>query len=101
MNRVTEVFVDLSGHSKYAGKLWSRVKGGRESASFQYGEEWLSAPERFPLEPLLTLDPSPHHTPMDRSLFGAIGDSSQPTSLGLLQELSNTDLSSPHVTPSI
>jgi serine/threonine-protein kinase HipA len=75
MNRIIEVFVALAGQPRYVGKLWSRVKGSRESASFRYDEDWLRSPERFALEPLLTLDPGTHHTPMDRSVFGAIGDS--------------------------
>jgi serine/threonine-protein kinase HipA len=75
MNRTVEVFVSLEGADHHVGRLWSRSKGGRESASFRYAEEWLRSAARFPLEPLLTLGPDPHHTPMDKTLFGALGDS--------------------------
>ncbi|HEX3744746.1 MAG TPA: HipA domain-containing protein [Bryobacteraceae bacterium] len=38
-------------------------------------KEWLAHPERFSLEPALKLGPGPFHTPSDKPLFGAIGDS--------------------------
>jgi transposase len=38
-------------------------------------KSWLAHPERFSLEPALKLGPGPFHTPSDKPLFGAIGDS--------------------------
>lgn len=75
MDRETYVYVELYGRSLLAGQLWTRSRRGRESASFRYDDRWLAHPERFALEPALTLGPGPHHTPADRALFRAIGDS--------------------------
>ncbi len=73
----TEVFVyvDIAGKSRLAGRLWTRTRKGRESATFEYDPGWLEYADRFSLEPALTLGPGPFHTPSGRSLFGAIGDS--------------------------
>ena len=73
----TEVFVyvDATGEPRLAGRLWARTRKGRESATFEYDPGWLGHPDRFALEPALTLGPGPFHTPSGRSLFGAIGDS--------------------------
>ena len=48
---------------------------GQESASFEYDKVWLEHPERFALEPALTLGRGPYHTRPGKALFGAIGDS--------------------------
>ena len=73
----TEVFVyvDTTGEPRLAGRLWARTRKGRESATFEYDPGWLKYTDRFALEPALTLDPGPFHTPSGRSLLGAIGDS--------------------------
>ena len=75
MDREIHVHVELHGETLPIGQLWSRLRRGRESASFRYDERWLTHPERFALEPALILGPGPHHTPAGRALFGAIGDS--------------------------
>jgi serine/threonine-protein kinase HipA len=75
MERTVLVYVDLGGVSYLVGRLWSRTRKGRESASYEYDEAWLRHPERFALEPALTLGPGPHHTGQGKALFGAIGDS--------------------------
>ena len=75
MDREVSVFVDLRGTPISVGRLWWRSRGGRESASFEYDAAWLGHPERFALEPALTLTAGPFHTPAGRALFGAIGDS--------------------------
>jgi len=67
------VYVDLSGKHHLAGRLWTRMRKGRESASFEYDKKWLANLLRFSLEPALALGPGPFHT--DSPLFGAIGDS--------------------------
>lgn len=74
MDTETLVYVDLSGTSHLVGRLWSRVKKGRESATFEYNRQWLSSRSRFAIEPALMLDPGPFHRG-DRAIFGAIGDS--------------------------
>lgn len=73
----TEVFVyvDLAGTPHLAGRLWARVRKGRESATFEYDPGWLEYADWFSLEPALTLGPGPFHTPSGKSLFASIGDS--------------------------
>ena len=69
------VYVEIDGVSHLAGRLWARVHKGRQSATFKYDESWLAYPNRFALEPALTLGRIPLHTTSGRLLFGAIGDS--------------------------
>jgi serine/threonine-protein kinase HipA len=73
----TPVFVHVHTRDRprLAGRLWARTRRERQSASFEYDPEWLEDAERFALEPALTLDPGPFHTPSGKPLFGAIGDS--------------------------
>lgn len=75
MNREVYVHADLDCIPRIVGRLYTRVRAGRESATFEYDDLWLSSPERFALEPALQLGPGPFHTGADRALFGAIGDS--------------------------
>ena len=75
MDREVLVFVDLQGKPHLVGRLWARVRKERENATFEYDETWLEHRERFSLEPALKLGPGPFHTPSDKPLFGAIGDS--------------------------
>lgn len=76
MSDEIKIFVDLLGSSHMVGELWVRNRDGRQSASFQYAESWLESSLRFPIDPFLPLGEGPYHTPTERSLFGAIGDSS-------------------------
>jgi serine/threonine-protein kinase HipA len=69
------VYVDLDGEPQLVGRLWGRVRKGRESATFEYDNAWLKHPARFPLEPALALGTGPLHTAAGRRIFGAIGDS--------------------------
>ena len=69
------VYVHIAGTLHRAGRLWTRVRKGRESASFEYDPGWLAYAECFSLEPALMLGPGPFHTPSGKPLFGAIGDS--------------------------
>lgn len=73
METETLVYVDLSGKPFLVGRLWTRTRKEKDSATFEYDKDWLSNPVRFSLEPALTLGPGPFHS--DRALFGAIGDS--------------------------
>lgn len=72
---VVEVCADLHGTPVPVGRLWTRTRGGHESATFQYDARWLAHPERFALEPALSLDAAAFHTAQGRALFGALGDS--------------------------
>ena len=69
------VYVDIDGAPVLVGRLWARMRKGRDSATFEYDDGWLAHEARFSLEPALTLGPGPFHTPVDKPLFGAIGDS--------------------------
>lgn len=73
----TEVFVyvDLQNEPILVGRLWARMRRGRDSASFEYDESWLEHNDRFALEPALQLGPGPFHTPANKPIFGALGDS--------------------------
>jgi hypothetical protein len=51
MDREVLVYADLGGVPIVVGRLWSRVRKGRESATFEYDDQWLNHPERFALEP--------------------------------------------------
>lgn len=75
------VYIDLDGAPQLVGRLWDRMRKGRESATFEYDDAWLKHPARFALEPALVLGQGPHHTPAGRQIFGAIGDSA-PDPLG-------------------
>jgi len=75
MDREIEVFVELGDTTFLVGRLWSRSIKGRESASFEYDQEWLKSDFRFPLAPLMSMDTGRHHTEVGKALFGAIGDS--------------------------
>lgn len=71
----TLVYVDLEGTPHLVGRLWTRTRRGRESASFEYDPSWLERPDKFSLEPALMLGPGPFHASPKKPLFGAIGDS--------------------------
>ena len=75
MDREVLVYVDLDNHTLLVGRLWTRLRKGKESATFEYARQWLLNPSSFSLEPALTLDPGPHHTEPGKALFGALGDS--------------------------
>jgi serine/threonine-protein kinase HipA len=75
MDKEVLVYVDLQGTPQLVGRLWARMRKDRESATFEYDKDWLAHSERFSLEPALKLGPGPFHTPSDKPLFGAIGDS--------------------------
>jgi len=75
MEKQIFVYIDIDGVPHLAGRLWARTRKNRESATFEYDDNWLKCPGHFALDPMLTLDPGPFHTPADKVLFGALGDS--------------------------
>jgi serine/threonine-protein kinase HipA len=75
MNRRSLVYMELQGANCLVGTLWTRQKGGRESATFEYSRTWLDNPANFALEPALPLGAGPYHTPQGVPLFGALSDS--------------------------
>jgi serine/threonine-protein kinase HipA len=75
MDKEIFVYVDLDGTPHLTGHLWAHTRKGKESATFEYDRTWLSNPNRFSFDPLLTLAPGSFHTTADKALFGALGDS--------------------------
>jgi len=75
MEKQALVYVDLNETPHLVGRLWARIRKGKESATFEYDKAWLNHPNRFSLDPALKLGPGPFHTGSERPLFGAIGDS--------------------------
>ena len=69
------VYIDLEGTPYLVGRLWTRLRKNKETATFEYDADWLQHPARFSLEPALHLGPGPFHTAADMPMFGAIGDS--------------------------
>lgn len=75
MDREVLVYLDLEGTPHLVGRLWTRLRKNKETATFEYDAGWLNHPARFSLEPALQLGPGPFHTAADMPMFGAIGDS--------------------------
>jgi serine/threonine-protein kinase HipA len=75
MEKNVLVYADLEGTPHLMGRLWTRTRGNKDSATFEYDKSWLARSDRFSLEPALKLGPGPFHTTSDKPLFGAIGDS--------------------------
>lgn len=69
------VYIELQDGPVLVGRLWPRMRQGRESATFEYDKDWLTHPQRFSLEPALHLGAGPQHTAADQAIFGALGDS--------------------------
>ena len=69
------VYIDMGGSPRLVGRLWTNIRSGRESATFEYDESWISFEGRFSLEPALRVGPGPFYTSEDRSIFSALGDS--------------------------
>src|SRR5260370_8228345 len=75
MDRELLVYIDLDKKPLLVGRLWTRLRKGKESATFEYDKQWLNNPIAFSLEPALTLGPGPYHTQAGKALFGALADS--------------------------
>jgi hypothetical protein len=50
MDREVLVSVDLDGAPYLAGRLWTRLRKNKETATFEYDADWLQHPARFSLE---------------------------------------------------
>ncbi|MCK5133000.1 MAG: HipA domain-containing protein [Candidatus Sabulitectum sp.] len=69
------VYIDINGKTILVGRLWTHIRGRRESATFEYSSSWLRSPTCFALEPALSTEEGSHHTRIGKNIFGAIGDS--------------------------
>ena len=74
MERELLVYVDLDNVPILVGRLWTRVRKNKETATFEYDKGWLEHSQRFSLEPALTLGSGQFHAPSDKVLSGAIGE---------------------------
>ncbi len=83
MDRETCVHVELGGGTEPVGRLYTHVRRGRETVTFEYETAWLNHAERFALDPALKLGPGPFHSRADRPLFGAIDEEDPTASLDL------------------
>ena len=72
MERELLVFMELGGETVAVGKLWTRTRGARETASFEYDPSWLVRRDAFGLEPALPPGRGPFHTA--RPVFNAFAD---------------------------
>jgi serine/threonine-protein kinase HipA len=72
VEREVDVFIDHAGTTTRVGRLWSHVRGDRESASFAYDAAWLAQRGAFALDPELPLSSGRVHT--TRALFNAFTD---------------------------
>jgi len=74
-----EVHIDLDGRARQVGLARCNLVRGSETVLFEYADSWLDDPERFSLEPALTLTRGAYAPPVGQSIFGSIGDSAPDT----------------------
>jgi serine/threonine-protein kinase HipA len=69
------VYLAVGIRNLLAGRMYSRHRGGVESASFVYDDRYLAHPDAYALDPVLPLVTGTLQTPVGRALFGAFADS--------------------------
>jgi serine/threonine-protein kinase HipA len=69
-----EVFVHIGGEDVAAGDLWMHRAGRSQSASFVYRPGYIARHGAYELDPDLPLQTGQFQTPVGRSLFGALSD---------------------------
>lgn len=74
-----EVHIDLAGRTRPVGLVRSNRTRGAETHLFEYLPAWLADPQRFSLEPALSLTRGAFAPPAGLVTFGAIGDSAPDT----------------------
>jgi serine/threonine-protein kinase HipA len=74
-----EVHIELDGRTRPVGLARSNRVRGTETVLFEYAAGWLDDPERFSLEPALTLTRGAFAPPAGQATFGSIGDSAPDT----------------------
>ena len=72
MERELDIFLSRDGIDVPIGRVWARVRGGRETTSFEYASSWLTDGAQFELDPELPLGRGLFHT--DRGLFNVFAD---------------------------
>jgi len=74
-----EVHIDLNGRTRPVGLARSNRVRGAEIILFEYDGAWLEDPDRFSLEPALSLTRGAFAPPAGLETFGSIGDSAPDT----------------------
>ena len=72
MERSIDVHLTRGETTVLVGRLWSRVRGAKETASFEYATGWLRDARAFALDPELPLASGVVHT--ERPLFNVFTD---------------------------
>ena len=74
-----EVHLDRPGGVQRVGTLHRQARLGGEAVAFEYHPDWLADPDRFSLEPALTLNRGAFAPGAGLAMFGSIGDSAPDT----------------------
>ena len=74
-----EVHIDRPGGVQRVGTLHRQARRGGEAVAFEYHPDWLTDPDRFSLEPALTLNRGAFAPAAGLIMFGSIGDSAPDT----------------------
>jgi serine/threonine-protein kinase HipA len=74
VERELTVHIETSTGTALLGRLWTRIRGARETASFEYDKSWLARPDHYGIDPELPPTRGRFHT--DRPLFNAFADPS-------------------------
>lgn len=74
-----EVHIDRPGGVQRVGTLHRQARRGGEAVAFEYHPDWLTDPDRFSLEPALTLNRGAFAPAAGLAMFGSIGDSAPDT----------------------
>ena len=74
-----EVHIDRPGGVQRVGTLHRQARRGGEAVAFEYHPDWLADPDRFSLEPALTLNRGAFAPTVGLAMFGSIGDSAPDT----------------------
>jgi len=74
VERELTVHLDWAEGTILLGRLWTRARGTRETATFEYDDNWLRRSDCFGLDPELPPTRGQFHT--DRALFNAFTDPS-------------------------
>jgi serine/threonine-protein kinase HipA len=82
MRRTVKVF--LGDEPRLAGAIRYNAEGARENASFEYDASWLSAADRFAIDPVLPLVSGPqfHKKTREGSIFNAVIADTEPDGWG-------------------
>ena len=74
-----EVHIQIAGETRHVGLLRRHSARRGETVTFEYANAWLENPDRFSIEPALTLGEGLFPTPQNQAMFGSIGDSAPDT----------------------